>query len=186
MGTKNHIMNTQIFTLLVVVFLSVSSNNQTNEKSTTPSSKNYEGPIIDMHIHAFNEGSPFFGMTHPPTLRGETFQGVASSREQKEETFERFQKYNIVKAMVSNGHLWFDELPETILIGRANIGIDDMRIQHQEGDLQVIAEMAPFYEGVLADDPSQLPYFELAHELEIPVGFHIFPGGPNYGFHLIP
>ena len=182
-------MKIQIFTLLVVVFLSVSCNNQTKEKSNIldrKNSENYKGPIIDMHIHAFTEGNPMFGMTHPPTLRGETYKGVASATEQKEKTFEKFQKHNIVKAMVSNGQLWLDDLPETILIGNADKGIDALRNQHQEGNLQVIAEMAPFYSGILADAPSILPYFELAQELNIPVGFHIFPGGPNYGFHIMP
>ena len=181
-------METQISSLLVVVFLSVSCNNLTKEK-TTPAikiSENYRGPIIDMHIHAFTEGNPMFGMTHPPTLRGKTYEGVASATEQKEKTLEKFHKHNIVKAMVSNGLLWFDDAPETVLIGGTGKGIEALRNQHQEGNLQVIAEMSPFYEGLLADDPSILPYFELAQELDIPVGFHIFPGGPNYGFHMMP
>jgi hypothetical protein len=189
MGNKINIMKTQIFTLLAVVFLSVSCNDQTKDKSTSLSKKNsenYKGPIIDMHIHAFSEGNPMFGMTHPPTLRGETYEGVTSAIEQKEKTLEKFRKHNIVKAMVSNGQLWFNDVPETILIGGADKRIDVLRNQHQEGNLQVIAEMAPFYAGILADDPSILPYFELAQELDIPVGFHIFPGGPNYGFHMMP
>ncbi|WP_455169779.1 amidohydrolase family protein, partial [Aegicerativicinus sediminis] len=33
---------------------------------------------------------------------------------------------------------------------------------------------------------SQEPYFEIAEELQIPVGFHILPGGPNNGIHLMP
>jgi len=182
-------MKTQISTLLAIVFLSVSCNSQTKDKSISVANKNsenYNGPIIDMHIHAFSEGNPMFGMTHPPTLRGETYEGVTSATEQKEKTLEKFRKHNIVKAMVSNGQLWFNDAPETILIGGADKGIDVLRSQHQEGNLQVIAEMAPFYGGILADDPSILPYFELAQELGIPVGFHIFPGGPNYGFHMMP
>jgi len=179
-------MRTQIFALLVVIFLSVSCNNQTKKKPISFTNKNYKGPIIDMHIHAFAEGNPMFGMTHPPTLRGETYKGVTSAAKQKEKTLEKFQKHNIVKAMVSNGHLWFEDAPETILIGGADKEIDSLRKQHQEGNLRAIAEIAPFYAGKLADDMSILPYFELAQELGIPIGFHIFPGGPNYGFHIMP
>jgi len=146
----------------------------------------YKGPIIDMHIHAYADNNPLMGMTHPPTLRGETYQGVTSSAEQKEKTLEKFREHNIVKAVVTNGQPWFDDMSEVILIGGANNEIDILRKQHQDGELQVLAEMAPFYAGILADDPSQMPYFELAQELDIPVGFHVFPGGPNYGFHLIP
>jgi predicted TIM-barrel fold metal-dependent hydrolase len=127
-----------------------------------------------------------FGMSHPPTLRGTTYKGVISATEQKDKTLEKFQKHNIVKAVVSSGHLWFDDAPETIVIAGANKGVNELRKQHEEGNLQVIAEMSPFYAGKLADDPSILPYFELAQELDIPVGFHIFPGGPNYGFHMMP
>lgn len=188
-GNKHYSMKTLITTLLVVIFLSVACNDKTKRLSVSDlsqDSENYKGPIIDMHIHAFNEGSPFFGMIHPPTLRGKTYKGVASSVEQKEQTFEKFKKHNIVKAMVSNGHLWYDDLPETILIGGANQPVEMLRNQHNDGKLQVIGEMAPFYAGILANDPSILPYFELAQELDIPVGFHIFPGGPNYGFHVLP
>jgi len=189
MGNKINIMKIKIFTLLAVVFLSVSCNNQTKDKSTlavNKNSENYKGPIIDMHIHAFSEGNPMIGMTHPPTLRGETYEGVTSATEQKEKTLKKFRKHNIVKAMVSNGQLWLDDVPETILIGSADKGVDALRKQHEEGNLHVIGEMAPFYAGILADDPSISPYFELAQELDIPVGFHIFPGGPNYGFHMMP
>ena len=189
MGNKNNIMKTHISTLLAIVFLSVSCNNQTKNKSTSLAGKNseiYKGPIIDMHIHAYSDGNPLLGMTHPPTLRGETYEGVTSATEQKEKTLEKFHQYNIVKAIVDNGHLWSDDTTETVLIGGANKEVDALRKQHQEDKLHAIAEMAPFYAGILADDASIMPYFDLAHELDIPAGFHIFPGGPNYGFHLMP
>jgi len=182
-------MRTQTFIILAVSFLLFSCNNQTKEKNVSQVNTNseiYNGPIIDMHIHAYTEGNPLLGMTHPPTLRGETYKGVTSALEQKEKTLESLQKNNIVKAVVTSGHLWFDDLPETILIGGANKSVDELRKQHEEGNLHVIAEVAPFYAGVLADDASMLPYFELAEELNIPIGFHILPGGPNYGIHLMP
>lgn len=182
-------MKKQISILLIIVLLPVSCINKTKDKTTSHtkrSSENYEGPIIDMHIHAFAEGNPMFGMTHPSTLRKETYEGVNSAIEQKEKTLEKFHQYNIVKAMVSNGQLWFDDAPEIILIGGADKGVDALRKQHQEGGLHVIAEMAPFYTGTLADDLTVLPYFELAQELDIPVGFDIFPCGPNFGFHQMP
>lgn len=188
-SNKNRIMKAKFSTLLIIIFLSVSCNNQTDNKFdpvANKNSENYRGPIIDMHIHAFNEGNPMLGMPHPPTLRGATFAGVISATEQKEKTFEKFRNHNIVKAVVSNGHLWIDDSPEIILIGGADKGVEELKKQHQEGKLQVIGEMAPFYAGKLAYDSSLLPYFELAQELDIPVGFHVFPGGPNYGFHLMP
>lgn len=146
----------------------------------------YKGPIIDMHIHAFGVNEPLYGLTHPPTLRGQTFKGVTTAQEQKQQVLQKFKKYNIVKAVVTGGELWISDAPDRILIAGAEKPIDSLRKQHKRGQLQVIGEMGPFYAGIKADDPSQLPYFKLAEELAIPVGFHIFPGGPNYGFHLLP
>jgi uncharacterized protein len=149
-------------------------------------SQNYTGPIIDMHIHAYGEGHPMFGMTHPPTLRGKTYKGVNSAIEQKDKTLEKFRKHNIIKAVVTNGQLWNDNNDGLILIGNADKEIDDLKKQFEENKLQVIAEMSPFYAGIQANDSSMIPYFDLAQTLDIPVGFHILPGGPNYGIHLMP
>ena len=146
----------------------------------------YSGPIIDMHIHAYGDSNPMYGLQHPPTLRGTTYNGVESAEEHKEKTLEQFRKHRIVKAVVTDGQLWRADAPEVILIANADKTPDALRLQHAEGNLQVIAEMSPFYAGIRADDPSQIPYFALAEELGIPVGLHIFPGGPNYGIHLMP
>lgn len=126
------------------------------------------------------------GLAHPPTLRGETYEGAESAEEHKKRTLDQFRKHRIVKAVVTDGELWHADAPETVLIAGANQAPGALRQQHEKGKLQVIAELAPFYAGLRADDPSQLPYFELAAELGIPMGFHIFPGGPNYGIHLMP
>jgi predicted TIM-barrel fold metal-dependent hydrolase len=143
----------------------------------------YTGPIIDMHIHAYTAGG-LMGVTHPPTLRGKTMAGVKTPEEQKREVLARFKKYNIVKAVVTNGELWIKDAPDQVLIANAEEPIDSLRKKYTLGQLKVLAEMGPFYEGIKADDPSQDAYFKLAAELDIPVGFHIFPGGPNNGFHL--
>ncbi|MDX1479294.1 MAG: amidohydrolase family protein [Saprospiraceae bacterium] len=156
--------------------------------TTEPQAATYTGPIIDMHVHAFTDRSNamMFGMTHPPTLRGETYPGVASAEEQKQKTLQKFREHNIVKAIVTNGHLWLDDAPDQILIGMANRPVEVLREQHAEGRLHAVAEMAPFYSGRLASDSLLRPFFALAHELAIPVGFHVLPGGPNYGLHLMP
>ncbi len=143
----------------------------------------YDGPIIDMHLHAFPAQSPLFGMTHPPTLRGETYAGVATPEEQKEHTLEKIRENNIVKAMVAGGTGWYEDAPEIIVIGGDNPSADALRSQFESGRLEVIGEIAPFYQGIKADDPPMSPLFEVAAELGIPVGFHVLPGGPNGGIH---
>ena len=189
MAIKNNFMKSHFLTILITTVMLTSCFEHVKNQSSPNTSKKteiYTGPIIDMHIHAFVEESPFYGMSHPPTLRGNTFEGVKSALEQKERTLEKFNEHKIVKAVVSNGHLWGEEDKEKILIGGSNRSIEELRNQYEEGMLDVIGEMAPFYAGKLADDPSQIPYFELAQELDIPVGFHVFPGGPNYGIHVLP
>jgi len=180
-------MKTPFLILFTGLLLLFGCKNQEKNKPliSDEHSQNYTGPIIDMHIHAYGEEHPMFGMTHPPTLRGKTYKGVDSAIEQKEKTLEKFRKHNIIKAVVTNGQLWYEKNDGSIFIGVADKGIEDLKSQYEDGNLQVIAEMAPFYAGIQADDPSMMPYFELAQSLDIPVGFHIFPGGPNYGIHLM-
>lgn len=174
--------------LFAASLFSLGCNAQMNAKGsvTEQLSQRYNGPIIDMHIHAFGEGNPMFGMTHPPTLRGKTYKGVNSAIEQKEKTLEKFRKHNIIKAMVTDGQLWSNGNEELIIIGDAEKTISALRTQFEEGKLKVIAEMGPFYAGVLANDSSIMPYFELAQALNLPVGFHVLPGGPNNGIHHFP
>ena len=182
-------MKTLISALLAFVLLATSCMSESKNKVVSADKENtekYSGPIIDMHLHAYTQDGGMFGLTHPPTLRGETYQSSKNMEEHLKAVISKFREHNIVKAVVTNGEAWHNEFPDLILLAAANREIDTLRLQYEEGELQAIAEMAPFYRGVLADDPSQMPYFELAEELGIPVGFHVFPGGPNYGFHLMP
>lgn len=179
----------QILLVSALVFTACSSNNSSTPETTTPSPTNneiYTGPIIDMHLHA-NYENGMFGLTHPPTLRGETFQGAKDGADQREQTLRKFEEHNIVMAMITDGKAWQEYTDVDILVGLdENLSIEELRQQHAEGNLDVMAEMAPFYGGLLANDPRLDAHFALAAELDIPVGFHIFPGGPNGGFHMLP
>lgn len=175
---------------ILALFLITTSCADTTKTTTADSdpvvSERYSGPIIDMHIHAYTQDGGLFGVTHPPTLRGETFEGVKNVEEHRETTLAKFRQHNIVQAVVTNGYEWYDKIPDVVLIADTDASPDTLRERFESGKLRAIAEMAPFYGGILADHPSQMPYFALAEELGLPVGFHIFPGGPNYGFHLMP
>ena len=140
--------------LFAAALFALACNAQKNAKRsvTEQLSQRYNGPIIDMHIHAFGEGEPLFGMTHPPTLRGKTYKGVTSAIEQKEKTLEKFRKHNIIKAVVTNGQLWSNGNEELIIIGDADKTIGELRTQFEENKLKVIAEMGPFYAGIVAND----------------------------------
>jgi len=182
------IMDTLKIGLFATVLLTLGCNTHRNAQHSATKNRNerYTGPIIDMHIHAYPEGTGLFGMTPPPSLRGKTYRVVHSATEQKEKTLEKLRQHNIVKAVVTSGELWIDGNEELILIGGASKPVDALRVQFGEKKLQVIAELSPFYAGILANDSSIMPYFGLAQSLNIPLGFHILPGGPNYGIHFRP
>lgn len=176
-----------VILLAIAVSVGCQFSARDTEGESEPDAVVYTGPIIDMHVHAFSAAEEsFFGTEHPPTLRGETYPGVATPEEQRDMTLERLRANNVVKAVVSSGELWFDHAPDMILVSGGFKPIEQLREQFDAGQLQVIGELAPFYQGLLADDPAVAPYFALAEELGVPVGFHILPGGPNGGPYLGP
>jgi len=56
---------------------------------------------------------------------------------------------------------------------------DSLRRMHERGELMVIGEVTNQYGGIYPDDDRLAPYFELAVELDIPLGIHVGPGPPG-------
>lgn len=182
-------MKTQTFILLAIVFLLASCKNQNENGSDTITGKDsekYTGPIIDMHIHAYSSENPMFGLENKNPLTGKTYLGSKSLQKHQEETFEKFKKHNIVKAMVTNGSDWYHLDSNTIIIGESHYNsIEELRQKYSKGKLHVIGEVAPNYQGLLPTDESLKPYFDLANELNIPIAYHMFPGGPPGGAYFM-
>jgi len=174
---KNKIIHMKILKLLLLFIVTVSF-----------SQERYTGPIIDMHLHGYTDEqhATLFGIPHPITLRGESFMSVKNAEEQKVQTLELMKKYNIVVGVVTDGQTWKTESDDRILVARNNIPVDDLRVLIEKKDVKVIAEVAPFYGNMKADDESLDPLFKLAYDTETPIGVHILPGGPNNGIHLMP
>ena len=57
--------------------------------------------------------------------------------------------------------------------------VEELRKLHAAGRLKVLGEVMAQYEGVDANDPRLEPFFALAEELDVPVAFHLGPGGPD-------
>lgn len=151
-------------------------------------SETYTGPIIDMHIHAFDKSPGFADLLGQPMPPRPGMEGLmqhtapASFEEVKAETFAMFEKHNIVKAFSSPGINWYADAPETIIIGaNQSIPIDTLKQRYRDGKLHALGEIAPNYAGILPTDESLTAYYDLAEELGIPVGYHLFPGGPQGG-----
>jgi hypothetical protein len=181
-------MKNKILTVLIITsaIVSCSEVNQ-NDKLNTPSIEKYNGPIIDMHIHAYDEkeGASMFGIDYTNPLTGEKFIGVKDPEEQKRETLERLNQHNIVKALVSDGELWYDDDTSRIVISGRNVPVEVLKERYKTGILHAIGEIVDYYDGLRADDQSLKPYFDLAEELNIPIGYHIFPGGPPGGIYYM-
>jgi len=126
-----------------------------------------------------------FGMDHPNPLKNEIYKGVQTPEEQKMETLKKMDEHNIVLALTSDGQLWKQDDPERIMVSGRNMPLEQLRSMAENGELTAIGELNPFYGGITADDASLKPLFDLAEEANIPVGFHIMPGGPPGGlYHL--
>ncbi len=185
-------MREHVFILLLLSFLILSCTNQ-NGKTTKvipeKGSLNYSGPIIDMHIHAYDEQSSFsqmLGQKMDLALTGKTYLASTSMEKLREETFAKFEEHNIVKAMISHGELWYDFAPKRVIIGNNHLlSINELRQKHRDGKLDVLGEVAPNYQGLLPTDEQLTEYFDLAEELEIPIAYHMFPGGPPGGAYFM-
>lgn len=59
---------------------------------------------------------------------------------------------------------------------------DALRQLHEEGRLEVLAEVTNQYLGIAPDDERMEPYWELAEELDVPVGIHVGNGPPGVAY----
>ena len=54
-----------------------------------------------------------------------------------------------------------------------------IRERHAQGRIRALAEVVNQYSGVAPDDPRMEPYWQIAEELDIPVGYHLGTGPPG-------
>ncbi len=182
-------MKTRIYIVSILAILTLSCKEQPPQNKLVSSSeiiaKNYRGPIIDMHIHAYVEENQMFGLENYNPLTKKTYIGTETLESHQKETFEKFKKHNIVRAMVGNGSEWHKIDSNLVIIGEGRYHtIQKLKEKHENEKLHVLGEVAPNYEGMLPTDESLIPYFDLANELEIPIGYHMYPGGPPGGAYF--
>lgn len=119
----------------------------------------------------------------------------ADDIEQTRQILEIMQRNNIISVLSGNADLmaqWTEDAPERFLRGipdgldvRTPEGIAEIRRLHAAGLLDVIAEVAVQYQGVAPNDPALEPLWDVAEELDVPVGIHVGtgpPGAPYMGF----
>lgn len=145
--------------------------------------------IIDVHVHAYggedDPSSAAFGTSFTNPLTGEVLIASADPKSHLEETLAAFDDVGVVKAVVSPGtaigvQALREADPSRVLVGHNPEHLDPERVRaaRDEGMLDVLGEMTFQYQGMRPDDSRLGPIFEVAAELDVPVGYHMYPGGP--------
>jgi uncharacterized protein len=172
----------------LVLLLCVSANQSFSQQPSAPP------PIIDMHIHA--TGWDHFGNPPPPNPLSGKVPAARTDKEFMEATLAELKRYNIVKAVAGGPrqHVsrWLAADPGRI-IGGTMLGVQvelaDVNVLREDfraGRLGVIGELAPQYAGVGPNDQQLEPYWTLAEELDIPVGFHTGLAPPRTPYNCCP
>lgn len=147
--------------------------------------------IIDMHIHSYTDSD--FGEREPAA----DYYGVKGSDNaelHRMETFEAFERFNIVKAMVSGNpesvKHWKDmDKNNRVIRGILSFLPDDHNMDTarfeqmvKDGEIEVFGELGPYYSGTTLSDPIWQPYLKICEEYDIPVAVHT-GGGEPLGTH---
>lgn len=98
---------------------------------------------------------------------------------------EQYNVYGMISGTPDFVQTWKEAAPERFFsglnfnLGFENYSADSIRTLHASGQLDVLAEITNQYLGILPTDERMDPYWQLAVELDIPVGVHIGPGPPG-------
>jgi len=152
-------------------------------------------PIIDMHMHVY---SGELNIPNPNT--GKIL--AKNGEEHRIMSLKFMKKYNVVIGAVSgNGDpdiisqvidTWKSDTERLILKGLF-IGkkagyppIDLVRELITSGEIDFIGELGFQYDGRSPSDPEFFKYYELAQELNVPVGIHTGMGAPGTPYNCCP
>ena len=87
---------------------------------------------------------------------------------------------------------WHAHSPERVIKGVDFVGpeglleINAFRQRFEAEGFQALAEIAPQYLGLSPLDPSLAPYWRMAEELQVPIGFHMVDGIPAINTTIAP
>lgn len=108
------------------------------------------------------------------------------------EVMERRNIYGVLSGPPERVEGWRSTAPGRFLPAlRFNVDADDditpdsLRQLVASGQVEVFGEIWNWYDGIPPDDPRMEPYWALAEELDVPVGYHLNggrPGEPHAGY----
>ena len=153
-------------------------------------SDRYEGPIVDVHVHAYARIQSANRFCFPQPCEGAATQ-LSSGDELKPATIATMEQAGIVVGVLSgtsaNVAAWTADNEDRFIRGifirdPSTIDLAELRRQIVSGQVQVVGEILSQYAGIAADDPRLDPVFALAHELDVPVHIHLAGLGGSADF----
>jgi predicted TIM-barrel fold metal-dependent hydrolase len=151
-------------------------------------------PVLDVHLHthaANRFGKP--GVPNPVT--GQPSAAITDDA-LMQAAFTEMRKFNIVAAMgfssrdsverwriAAAGHIFGGAQIDQ---GLPLPDLNQLRRDIVEGRVRMIGEVGGQYLGLAPGDPSLEPYYQLAEELDVPVGVHTGIGPPNAPYECCP
>lgn len=146
-------------------------------------------PIIDMHMHAIP--ATFWG-TSDPDWFSKAPPRAKNDEELITQTFAGMEKYNIVLGAFSGPEQYVDRYyknsPDRVLRGTNVFNpcdegtIQNLRKLHAEKGYEIMGEISWQYLGIPPNDERLIPCFQLANELDIPMGIHMGMGSPGAAY----
>jgi predicted TIM-barrel fold metal-dependent hydrolase len=153
----------------------------------------YEGPIIDMHLHARSEVQAKQRLCFPRPCDGAPT--IAKDvTEMREMLLANMAEHNIVLGVISGGDPktvldWVGDKESLFLAGVADpsrYSTGELYELYVDGEFSVLGEMAEQYDGIAIDDPSLDHVFSFANEHDIPILIHLggLGGSTDFPTHL--
>ena len=152
-------------------------------------------PVIDMHMHGY-----LGELAMPNPITGKIL--VHNGDEHRKASLRLMEDHNVVLGAVSaNADLetasqilgaWRSDAGERLLKGlffgkKAGYpSIDLVRELIASEEIDFLGEMGFQYDGRSPSDPELFEYYELAQELDVPVGIHTGMAAPETPYHCCP
>jgi len=186
---KSLLQITMIIPLVILLCFTFSCQKQ-GEEVAEEVAKRERLPIIDVHVHSYpawqGEKADWFPKDlYLPKTDEELMKG----------TFDRFERFNIVRAVVFGDALdkWREKSPIKIIpgwqsgiVGSNQEDLDSLKNKIIDGQIEVIGEITAQYMGLAPNDSLLEPYYAMAEELNVPFGIHVGSGPPGIAFNISP
>jgi predicted TIM-barrel fold metal-dependent hydrolase len=141
----------------------------------------YDGPIIDMHLHAQGSIWAEQQLCYPEPCEGGGVTIAKDGAEVRSMTLKAMDQHNIVLGFLS-GDLalvaeWTAAAPDRFLASPTindpmDADLDQLRKEYTAGRLAGMGEIATQYHGYAPSDSEVIPFFALAAEFDVPAHVH--------------